>query len=84
MSDPTRKIKIGDKVMLKRGPDGGRVDIYRIVPPAEADPDLGRISADSPLGSAVLGRSAGEAVNFEAAGFPKTVLILRLLPESGE
>ncbi len=81
MEDGIRRIQLGDKVMLKRDAAGHRVDIYRVVPPAEADPETGRISADSPLGSAILGRAAGETVEFEVAGSSRTILILKIVQD---
>ena len=43
------------------GEDGRSVE-YQIVGPDEFDVDSGRISMDSPLGSALLGKSAGDEV----------------------
>lgn len=84
MHNKEPKIKLWDKVMLKGGPGNSRVDICRVVPPAGADPEIGRISAESPMGAAVLGRSAGETVEFEAMGIPKTVRILRIIPDTND
>ena len=41
--------------------DGGQVE-YQIVGPDEFDVDLGRISMDSPLGQALLGKACGDEV----------------------
>jgi transcription elongation factor GreA len=43
-------------------------ETYRIVPPAEADPTAGRMSYESALGAALLGRRVGEEVEVEAPG----------------
>jgi transcription elongation factor GreB len=43
------------------GEDGRRVE-YQIVGPDEFDVEAGRISMDSPLGQALLGRACGEEV----------------------
>ena len=37
---------------------------YRLVAPEEADPATGRLSVDSPLGRAILGKHEGEEVRF--------------------
>ena len=41
-----------------------RSDTYTIVGSAESAPDEGRISNESPLGSALLGKKAGDVVEF--------------------
>ncbi len=84
MSDARIEVKLWDKVMLRLGAGAGRVEIYRIVPHASADADVGRISADSPLGAAVLGLAAGETAEFEVAGLPRTAEVIRILPETAE
>ena len=53
-------VRFGAWVSL-RGEDGRGVE-YQIVGPDEFDVDAGRISMDSPLGSALLGKSAGDEV----------------------
>jgi transcription elongation factor GreB len=53
-------VRFGAWVSL-RSEDGRTVE-YQIVGPDEFDVDAGRISMDSPLGSALLGRSAGDEV----------------------
>jgi transcription elongation factor GreB len=47
--------------------DGTR-DTWRIVGPDEADPRLGRVSAHSPVGRALLGAAAGEVVEVARPG----------------
>jgi transcription elongation factor GreB len=47
--------------------DGTR-DTWRIVGPDEADPRLGRVSAHSPVGRALLGSSVGEVVEVARPG----------------
>lgn len=39
---------------------------YKIVGSTEADPDNGRLSDESPLGKALIGRSEGESIDVEA------------------
>ena len=50
------KVQIGSKVEVKNG----KVTTYHIVGPVEADPLNGKISNESPLGVALLGKSVGE------------------------
>lgn len=57
--------------------DGGNdPERFRLVGPAEADPANGRISYESPLGRALLGRRVGDVVTVEA---PAGVLRFRIV-----
>jgi transcription elongation factor GreA len=55
---------------------------YTIVGGEEADAWSRRISSESPLGMALLGRAEGEQVRVRAPGGPRAVTILRVAPES--
>lgn len=71
------KAKIKDAVVVQRGSSDGRVSVgavvtvavngkertYEITGSQETDPGAGRISHRSPLGSALMGRAAGETVS---------------------
>ena len=46
----------------------GDVDKYEIVGSQEANPAVGRISDDSPIGRAILGKKAGATVTVDAPG----------------
>ncbi len=59
-------IQVGSKVTVKE-PDY-EPEEYIIVGHAEADPRLGRISNESPLGQALLNHKAGDKVKVEAPG----------------
>lgn len=53
-----------------------RTDTYTIVGSTEASPAEGRISNESPMGSALLGRKAGETVEFTVpAGVQQTKIL---------
>ena len=54
------KVALGSKVELSDG--GGDSMMYRIVGSAEADPTNNKISNESPVGQAVLGRKKGDIV----------------------
>lgn len=62
-SDP-QVIEIGDEVTIRF--DDGTTDHYLIVHPVEATLDEVRISSESPLARAVLGRRVGEEVEVDA------------------
>jgi len=53
------EVKIGSKVFVKRD---GKTYEYFIVGADEANPSLGKISNESPLGKALLGKKVGEEV----------------------
>ena len=57
-------VSLGSTVKI-RFPDGEE-ESYTIVGSTEADPDEGRISDESPLGSALLGQRAGSVVQVHA------------------
>lgn len=48
--------------------DGDGDETYTIVDAAEAAPRAGRISADSPVGRALIGRREGSLISVQAAG----------------
>lgn len=58
--DGDTRIQPGSLVTVQA--DGEPPETYRIVGAAEADPRNGRISNESPLGAALLGRRAGDRV----------------------
>lgn len=51
------QIRLGSKVTLK---DGGKPLTYHIVGTMEADPAEGKISDESPIGQALLGKKVGD------------------------
>jgi transcription elongation factor GreA len=54
------KVSLGSKVELQD--DGDDTTLYRIVGSAEADPANNKISNESPVGQAVIGRKKGDIV----------------------
>ena len=54
------KVMLGSKVELQVAGDG--TTTYKIVGSAEADPANNKISNESPVGQAVIGRKKGDAV----------------------
>ena len=59
-------VQVGSKVKVQE--EGSDPEEYVIVGAAEADPRLGRISNESPLGKSLLNHKAGDKVNVEAPG----------------
>jgi hypothetical protein len=71
--EPGRAV-IGRRVTLLE--DEGDPVTYALVFPGDGDPDQGWISADSPLGAAVLGRTPGERVAVDAPVGRRAVTLL--------
>lgn len=59
-----QKVNLGSTVMVLN--HKGDKEQYTIVGSAEADPKAGRISNESPVGTALLGKSVGDAVEIHA------------------
>lgn len=61
---PDGVVALGSKITVKE--NGGRPEVYMLVGAAEASPKEGRISNESPLGRALLGRRVGDEVKVNA------------------
>jgi transcription elongation factor GreA len=68
-------VRLGSTVELK---DEFGETTYTIVGTAEADASSGRISLESPVGKAVLGRRGGDEVEVETPGGSRKVQILKV------
>jgi len=53
------KVSLGSKVELKTGK---KTVVYDVVGPVEADPLEGKISNESPIGEALMGKKVGDSV----------------------
>ncbi len=62
---PQGVVGLGSKVTVKES-GGGKPEVYQLVGAAEANPKDGRISNESPLGRALLGRKVGDDVKVNA------------------
>ena len=79
-------------VVIEEAPDGGVVSLgsavdvkdefgkqsFTIVGPAEVDVAAGRISLESPVGKALLGRKVGEEVDVQTPGGSRKVKITKI------
>jgi transcription elongation factor GreA len=59
------RVSIGDSIVLRDQASGEELR-YTIVGPREVDPTKGRISSNSPIGQAIIGRAQGEIVEITA------------------
>jgi len=57
----TEKVSFGSTVTL-RDVNGGEIRIYTLVGSAEADPSRAKLSNESPVGQAIIGKKVGETV----------------------
>ncbi|GAB1470435.1 transcription elongation factor GreA [Chloroflexota bacterium] len=69
-------ILIGAKVTIKEG--NYDAETFTIVGAAEANPREGKISNESPIGKAILGRKLGDIVKVETPGGTYNVKILKV------
>ncbi len=72
-ADKSGKVQVGSLVMVERG---GKQIEYSIVGSNESKPEEGKISNESPIGKALLGRSVGEEVEATTPAGKTTYKIL--------
>src|SRR5579884_975773 len=72
--EPDGRAVLGTRVALRFA--DGEVERFELVAPAEADPAGGRLSHESPVGAAVLGRRPGDTFSLVA---PAGLQVLMLL-----
>jgi transcription elongation factor GreA len=70
-------IQVGSKVTIKEV-DTDFEEFYTIVGAAEAKPDLGKISNESPLGKSLINHKAGDRVTINAPAGSFTVDVLKV------
>jgi transcription elongation factor GreA len=70
-----REVHLASVVTLS---SAGGEETYQVVTSVEAEPLDGRISDESPLGSALLGHVAGEVVRWRSPGGANAALITKV------
>ena len=73
---PSKKILVEQDSPPRLAGEAGKRIIYEIVGDFEADPSQNKISANSPIGSSLIGRKPGEEVVILT---PKGKLTLKIL-----
>ena len=68
-------IAVGSTVTVK---DDHGEEVYTIVGPAEVDMTAGRISMESPVGKAVMGRKVGDDVNVQTPAGQRRLKITKV------
>lgn len=69
-------VRVGSKVRVRHA-DGEEAD-YMLVSAPEADPRRGRISLESPIGHALMGRRQGDSVAAETPSGHEQLEVLRV------
>jgi len=67
-------IRLGARIKIRHA-DGEEAS-YLLVSPAEADPRRGRISEESPIGRALVGRKKNEEVTADTPSGPEHLVVL--------
>ena len=75
----TEVIHVGSKLKLK-DLELGETEDYKIVGFAQADPDIGLISDESPVGKALLGHRLGDTVEVEVPAGVISFEVLEIYP----
>jgi len=70
------QVEVGSKIKIK---DGEAVKEYYIVGSNEADPSAGKISNESPLGQAFLGKKIGDIVEIKVPQGSKKFKIIAIV-----
>jgi transcription elongation factor GreA len=73
---PNGSAVVGSHVLVRD--EDGSLDSYSLVAPGEADVRAGKISPDSPLGRALLGRGVGDTAEVAAPGGTRWVTVERV------
>jgi len=72
---PSGRVVFGTTVVLEDADEGGAAR-YQIVGEDEADIKAGRLSIGSPMARALIGKEAGDIVDFEAPGGKRSYEII--------
>lgn len=73
---PSETVTVGSTVVLRNS--AGKSVEYTIVGSMEADPAHGRISNESPVGSAMLGKRVGEEIDVHAPGGEQVFTVVEI------
>lgn len=68
------KVQLGSQVALQDG--GGKKKEFQVVGTVEADPLNGKISDESPIGQALLGKKVGDSVEIKTPAETATYKIV--------
>ncbi len=69
------KVQLGSKVKLK---GSGKEKLFQVVGTVEADPLSGKISDESPIGQALLGKNVGDEVEIKTPAETNTYKVVEI------
>jgi transcription elongation factor GreA len=69
-------VELGDKVLIQN--QDGKIDQFNIVGSAESNPANGKISNESPVGRALLGKKVGDEVEVQTPAGKLKLLIIEV------
>jgi transcription elongation factor GreA len=69
------KVQLGSTITLK---NDGKTKTFQVVGTVEADPSSGKISDESPIGQALLGKKIGDAVEIKTPADTTTYKIVEI------
>jgi transcription elongation factor GreA len=75
--EPDGRAIVGSRVTVRHA--DGEQESYELVAPGETEVRLGRISPDSPLGAALLGRRAGEVATMQTPAGPLEFTVVEVV-----
>ncbi len=76
VSKNLEEVNIGDHITIQE--NGSSAEKFHLVGPKEADPKIGWISHESPIGKAMIGRKVGEEVIADTPGGSIRFKILKI------
>jgi transcription elongation factor GreA len=79
----TDRVVFGSVVFLENLDTGERVQ-YQLVGPDESDVKQGKISSNSPVGRALIGKKVNDEVSVQAPGGMRNFQVVRIASGSGE
>lgn len=71
-----KKVQIGSTVKLA---NNGKAKLFTVVGTVEADPANGKISDESPIGKAIMGRSVGDKVEIKTPSETTTYKVAEIV-----
>lgn len=72
------KVRLGSKVKLEGGNGKSKTKEFQIVGTVEADPLEGKISDESPIGQALMGKKVGDSVEIKTPAETSTYKIVSI------